>query len=184
MKKLSKRGFTLIELMIVVAILGILAAVAIPAFLNYMRKAKTSEATLNIDRIYQGGVTYFEAEHVPRGTSGTILQHCLPAKADWTPDSTPSSQKYNAATTETDWSSNETWKAIDFAMGDNHYYAYEFDNLAGTEPITASGSAFNSSAMGNLDGDDVYSLFERAADITPEGKIRGSSGVYKRDPLE
>ena len=116
MKKLSKRGFTLIELMIVVAILGILAAVAIPAFLNYMRKAKTSEATLNIDRVFEGGVTYFEAEHVPRGTSGTILQHCLPSSASWAPNSTPNSQKYDAANTAGSFNT-EPWKALDFAMG-------------------------------------------------------------------
>ena len=40
----SEKGFTLIELMIVVAIIAILAAVAIPAFSKYIRRAKTSEA--------------------------------------------------------------------------------------------------------------------------------------------
>ena len=138
MKKLNKRGFTLIELMIVVAILGILAAVAIPAFINYMRKAKTSEATLNIDRIFEGGITYFEAEHVARGVTGTILQHCLPLTANWCPDAVPGAEKYDADLTAAMWSDvgtnaeAVTWLALPYAAGDNHYYAYQFLNVRGT----------------------------------------------------
>jgi len=57
--KKGKKGFTLIELMIVVAIIGILAAIAIPNFLRFQAKSKQSEAKTNLGGIFTAEIAYF-----------------------------------------------------------------------------------------------------------------------------
>ena len=54
----SNKGFTLIELMIVVAIIGILAAIAIPNFMRFQLKAKSSEGKVNIAAIRTAQESY------------------------------------------------------------------------------------------------------------------------------
>ncbi len=65
----SKKGFTLIELMIVVAIVGVLAAIAIPAYQDYVSRAKMSQVLAVFDAVatgaseYHAAVTYFPSSN-------------------------------------------------------------------------------------------------------------------------
>ncbi len=56
---MKKHGFSLIELMIVVAIIAILAAVAAPTFTRFIAKAKRAEAYMNLNAIYAAEKAYF-----------------------------------------------------------------------------------------------------------------------------
>lgn len=72
-----RNGFTLLELMIVVAIIGILATVAIPALRQYVKQSKTSEAVMNIENIQKGATSFFQEEHYDR-TGMSARTHVYP----------------------------------------------------------------------------------------------------------
>jgi type IV pilus assembly protein PilA len=74
------RGFTLIELMIVVAIIGILAAIAIPNFLKFQCKSKQSEAKTNLSGIFTAEKAFF-GEYTTYSTDLMSI--------NWKPDGSP-----------------------------------------------------------------------------------------------
>ena len=85
MKKVAK-GFTLIELMIVVAIIGILAAIAIPNFLRYQLRSKFSELKTNVEAIYKSEASLRSSERVLCANAMTGLYSAFaPTPAGVTP---------------------------------------------------------------------------------------------------
>src|SRR3954469_4062430 len=169
------RAFTLVALMIVVTILGILAAVAIPAFLRYMTRAKTSEAVVNIQAICDGAVSYFNNERYGQGTGATLNPRQFPPSIGRTPATVGATkQPVNLA----QWQS-PTWQSLSFQLMTPNYFGYSF-----TSSGTITTSAFSVDANGDLDGNTTLSTFERAGQARADYSVELSPGLYIVNEME
>jgi len=175
----GKRGFTLIELMIVVAIIGILAAVAIPAFLKYIRRSKTSEATMNLRKMFDSSVSYYDSEFSDR--VGTILAKQFPASGGPTPaaDSCCAGAGGKCAPDAVAFAAVPTWNALNFSIDDPHYYWYTYTS-AGVD----TASQFTAAANGNLNCTAPFSTFERIGTVDGSYNISGGAGIFRNLDLE
>ncbi len=181
------RGFTLIELMIVVAIIAILAVVAVPEFTKYLRAAKTAEANVMLDLIKKGSTSYYSTPRTQKGTSKRV--HCrFPGPVNATPTASGCCKVDSNGDDRCDPSlsswDNATWAALNFSITDEHYFQYSYNSTG-----SLSNAMFTAEANADLDCDGTFSTFQFTGGGDPGATFAecnpvGPAGLYSENETE
>jgi len=176
----SARGFTLIEVMVAVAIIGILATLAIPAFISYMARSKTAEASQNVDQLYKLGAVYYTRDLSGQGVNSGVTGHCIVDSAGRTPD-VPGNAKQPLDLTAAD---DPELYALRFTVADLVYFSYGETSGGGGCGKSSNSPLYTFFANGDLDGDGTWSTFELAAGSNGSNEFFHARGIYIKDEAE
>ena len=92
--KLTTRGFTLVELMIVIAIIGVLAAALFPSMTAYLKRSRDAARSSNLKDISTAaGAYYSDTEDYPRGTASGCINGTAIANTNYFPKGLPQDPK-------------------------------------------------------------------------------------------
>jgi type IV pilus assembly protein PilA len=176
--KKKNEGFTLIELMIVVAIIGVLIALALPAFRDYFLRTKTAEVGPNLRNMFTGAASYYNGERsTTRGTGiGAGNAHCTIASA--AAPGAPTDQKQDFSADYAGGASADSFRALNFQLADPAYYVYSFSAIASACGVIGNPAVYTFLATGDLDGDSATVDYELAAGANADAELFRAPAVY------